>query len=82
MNTNQYGTMVSMMGGGKGQAPIPTQTFNAANILGTPLPSVGDAKGIPLIAAHTGTISPRTTVMVAIALFAVGYLAFHFNFEV
>lgn len=77
----KYTTMASMMGGGNAQAPIPTQTFNAANILGTPVPMVGDNKGNPNYQGAVGGVDPRHIVIVAVALFAIGYVVYHVNFE-
>lgn len=75
-------TMVSMMGNRGGTAEVPTQTFNGANILGTPVPAVGDNRGRPNYAASVGTgVSNIMIVLVAVGIFAVGYLVFHFNFE-
>lgn len=73
-------TMASMMLPSRQTAPIPTQTFNAANILGTPVPQVGDNKANPNYAAGTGS-NKIQVVLVAIALIVVGYLAYHMNFE-
>jgi hypothetical protein len=75
-------TMVSMMGKNSATAPVPTQTFNSANILGTPIPAIGDNKGRPNYAAAVGTgVTNMQIVLVAAGIFAVGYLVFHFNFE-
>lgn len=76
-----YTTMASMMGGQTATAPIPTQSFSAANFIGTPVPQVGDNKGIPSYASNVGGISPVQVVLVSVALFAVGYIAYHVNFE-
>ena len=84
MNAPSYGTMAQMMGGGIGQkatASVPTQTFNAANILGTPVPQVGDNVARPNWSSAVPGISNAHIVLVALALFAIGYLAFHINFE-
>lgn len=78
---NNYGTMSSMMGGSSsGVAPIPTQTFNSANILGTPLPMVGDNKGILPSGMIQGQ-NNKQLILVALAVIAIGYFAFHINFE-
>lgn len=79
-----YQTMQSMMGTGastNGTAPVPTQAFNAANFIGTPVPVVGDNKGNPPYGQNVGGISPKQVVIVAVALFGIGYLAYHVNFE-
>lgn len=79
MSGNNY-SMASMMVSNRSTAPVPTQTFNAANILGTPVPQVGDNTGNPNYAAGTGNGKIRV-VIVAVALIAVGYLFYHLNFE-
>lgn len=78
-----YTTMASMMGQGSNgaTASIPTQTFNSANILGTPVPLVGDNKARPNYASAVGGTNPTHIVIVAVAIFAIGYIAFHINFE-
>ena len=77
-----YSSMASMMGANAATAGVPTQTFNAANILGTPVPAVGDNKGNPNYASRVGQgVTNTHVVLVAIGIFAVGYLVFHFNFE-
>ena len=83
MASGQYTTMASMMGQGKSGATagIPTQTFNSANILGTPTPLVGDNKARPNYAAGVGGTNPTHIVIAAVAIFVIGYLAFHINFE-
>lgn len=79
----QFTTMASMMGSNAATAEIPTQTFNAANIIGTPVPVVGDNKGRPNYASKVGTgVTNTHVILVAVGLFAVGYLVYHFNFEV
>lgn len=77
----QYTTMASMMGGASAQGTVPTQTFNASNIIGTPVPLVGDNKARPHYAGAMGGTSDTHVVLAAVALFAVGYLLFHLNFE-
>lgn len=63
-------------------APVPTQTFSSANILGTAIPQVGDAQGRPNYAAATaGGVNSLHVVAVAVVLIAVGYLIYHLNFE-
>lgn len=77
-----YTSMASMMGNNAATASVPTQTFNAANILGTPVPQVGDNKARPNYAARVGQGVTNTHIIVtAVAIFAIGYLAYHFNFE-
>lgn len=78
----QYTSVLGMMSGSpSGTAPIPTQTFNAANILGTAVPSVGDNAARPNYAGGVGSLSSKQIAIVAVALFASGYLLYHFNFE-
>lgn len=63
-------------------APVPTQTFSAANILGTAIPQVGDAKGRPNYAAATGGgVDSRHVIIVVVLLIGAGYLLYHLNFE-
>lgn len=63
-------------------APVPTTTFSSANILGTAIPQVGDAKARPNYAAATGGgVDARHVILVAIVLIGAGYLAYHLNFE-
>lgn len=77
-----YGSMASMMGANAPTAGVPTQTFNAANILGTPVPAVGDNKARPNYASRVGQgVTNTHVILVAVAIFAVGYLVYHFNFE-
>lgn len=81
MNNVPY-TMAQMMGKNPATAGVPTQTFNASNILGTPVPAVGDNKARPNYAARVGQgITNTHIILVAVGIFAVGYLVFHFNFE-
>lgn len=80
----QYTSVLSMMQGNTGQrgtAPVPTQSYNAANILGTAVPQVGDNAARPNYAAGVGGISTKQIVLVVIALIGIGYLLYHLNFE-
>lgn len=77
-----YPTMASMMGGQGASAPVPTQSFNSANFLGTPVPQVGDNAARPNYAAGLGGTNPSHIVVIAVALIGIGYLLFHLNFEV
>lgn len=83
MAGQSYSSMLSMMTGKPaGSAPIPTQTFAAQNILGTPSPQVGDAQAQPNYAQRVGaSVSSTHVVIVAVALIGVGYLVYHLNFE-
>jgi hypothetical protein len=76
-----YQTMASMMGGQGATAQVPTQSFSAANFIGTPVPVVGDNKGIPNYASSVGGISSMHVIFVMIALIGAGYLLYHLNFE-
>jgi hypothetical protein len=77
-----YTTMASMMGGNAATAGVPTQTFNASNILGTPVPAVGDNKARPDYASRVGSgVTNTHVILVAVGIFAIGYLVFHFSFE-
>jgi hypothetical protein len=79
---SDFSSMGSMMGSNAATAKVPTQTFNGANILGTPIPAVGDQKARPDYASRVGQgVTNTQVVLVAVALFAIGYLVFHFNFE-
>lgn len=80
-NTSSFATMAGMMAGGSGSAPIPTQTFNASNMIGTPVPVVGDNTARPPYAAAIGAANPKHVAIVAVALLGVGYLLYHLNFE-
>lgn len=77
-----YGSVLGMMGGNKGgTAPVPTQSFNAANVLGTAVPQVGDNKARPNYAAAVGGVSSKQIVLVVVVLVGLGYLLYHLNFE-
>jgi hypothetical protein len=79
-----YPSMASMMNGNAAVAPVPTQTFNGANILGTPIPQVGTPTGATSnYAGSVGTAqtSPVQIVIVAVALIVLGYVVYHINFE-
>lgn len=76
-----YQTMLGMMGRTDSQGTVPTQTFNAANFIGTPVPQVGDSAARPPYAGAVGGIDANHVVLTAVAVFAIGYLLYHFNFE-
>ncbi len=81
MNGN-YGSMRSMMGNAPFVASVPAQNFSASNIIGTPLPKVGDNKGIVNYAGAVGTnINKMQVVLIAVAIVGIGYLLHHFTFE-
>lgn len=82
MATN-YTSVLSMMRGNSqnGTAPVPSQSYNASNILGTAVPQVGDNKGRPNYASGVGGTSTKQIVLVVIALIGAGYLLYHLNFE-
>ncbi len=83
MAGQNFSSMLSMMTGAPASnAPIPTQTFAAQNILGTPSPQVGDAQARPNYAAKVGaSVNPTHVVIVAVVLIGAGYLVYHLNFE-
>ncbi len=75
-----YTSVLGMMSGNQGgSAPVPTQSFNAANILGTAVPTVGDSQARPAYSA--GGAGAKSTALVVVALIAIGYLVYHLNFE-
>lgn len=76
-----YSSMFGMMGANMTQGTVPTQTFNSQNILGTPVPQVGDAAARPNYAAGVSKPSSVQVAVVAAVLIGVGYLAYHINFE-
>lgn len=77
-----YNSVLSMMSGSpSATASVPTQTFNAANILGTAVPRVGDNAARPNYAGGVGSLSSKQIAIVAVILFATGYLLYHLNFE-
>jgi len=78
----QYTSVVGMMSkSSNGQAPIPTQSYDAANMFGTAVPKVGDSKGRPDYTMGNGGTSPIQVVFVVVTLIGVGYLLYHLNFE-
>jgi len=82
MADSKFSSMAAMMGQKSGSTGVPTQGFNASNILGTPVPQVGDNKGRPNYAAAVGnSINNYHVVFIVIALIGIGYLLYHFNFE-
>lgn len=82
MADSRFSSMAAMMGGTGGAAPVPTQNFNASNILGTPAPVVGNVKGQTNYNGSVGQQIPKIQiVLVAVAFIGVGYLVYHFNFE-
>jgi len=76
-------SMLSMMGATpQGTAGVPTQTFNGSNILGTPIPVVGDSKANPNYSGAVGNaVSSHHVVIIAVAIIAIGYFVFHISFE-
>lgn len=81
-SNSNFSSMSAMMISPAQSAPIPTQTFNAANLIGTPVPQVGDNAGRPAYASSVGNnVNPHHVVFVVIALFAIGYVLYHINFE-
>lgn len=81
MANSAYGSMFGMMGANATQGTVPTQTFNSQNILGTPVPQVGDAAARPNYASGIGGASKTQVAVIAVVLVGIGYLAYHLNFE-
>lgn len=80
----RFSSMVNMMMASKqpASAPIPTTTFAAQNIIGTPVPQVGDAQARPNYAGVVGQqVNHKHVVIVVLAVIVGGYLAYHFSFE-
>jgi hypothetical protein len=79
----RFSSMKAMMAGSVPDASIvPTQSFAAQNILGTPSPAVGDAQARPNYSSKVGqNVNPTHVVLVAVALIGVGYVVYHVNFE-
>ena len=62
-----YSSMLGMMGRPAGTAEVPTQTFNGSNILGTPIPAVGDQKANPDYGSRVGRgVTNTQVVLVAV----------------
>jgi hypothetical protein len=77
-----YQSVLSMMQGNQqASAGVPTQTFNASNILGTAVPQVGNSTPRPDYQKGVNNIGSRQVVLVVLVIFGVGYLLYHFNFE-
>ena len=77
-----YTSMAQMMGQTSSPAPVPTQGFAASNILGTPIPAIGDYRGHPNYKGNVGNNASQLQVVgVAVAFIGIGYLIYHFNFE-
>lgn len=70
-----------MQGNQTSYAPVPTQSYNAANILGTAVPTVGNQGPKPDYVSGVAGKGGKQVVLVALILFGVGYLLYHFNFE-
>ncbi len=78
----QYQSVLSMMQGNQqASAGVPTQTFNASNILGTAVPKVGDSTPRPDYKQGVNNLGSKQMIMVILTLFGAGYLLYHFNFE-
>lgn len=70
-----------MQGNQNATAGVPTQTFNASNILGTAVPQVGNATPRPDYQKGVNNLGSKQVVLVVLIIFAAGYLLYHFNFE-
>ena len=80
----RFTSMMNMMAASRqpASAPIPTTTFAAQNIIGTPVPQVGDAAARPNYAGVVGQqVSQKHVVLVVLAVIVGGYLIYHFTFE-
>jgi hypothetical protein len=78
----QYQSVLSMMKGNQpGSAGVPTQTFDAANILGTAVPQVGNNTARPDYSKGVTGTGSKQVVIVVLALFGIGYVLYHINFE-
>jgi hypothetical protein len=76
-------SMAAMMGQSTSPAPVPTQGFNAANIVGTAVPRVGDSKARPNYVGNVGdAVHQYHVIGIAVAIIIVGFLLHWFNFEV
>lgn len=75
-------TMAAMMGQRSSPAPVPTQGFSASNIIGTPVPQVGDNKARPNYVGQVGqNVNSYHIIGIAVLLIGAGYIIYHFNFE-
>lgn len=84
MTGQSFSSMAAMMVRPDATAPIPTQTYSAANIIGTPVPQVGDNKARPVYSSAVGAagaVNHTQIVLVVVGLFALGYVLYHINFE-
>lgn len=70
------------MGQTSSPAPVPTQGFAASNIVGTPVPMVGDNKGRPNYIGNVGaSLNALHIIGIASVIIVAGYVLHHFNFE-
>lgn len=65
------------------QGLYPQVSYNSSNILGTPIPKVGDQRGNPTYSAVVGQSYPNkiNVVVVSLVLIGGGYLLWHLTFE-
>lgn len=63
----------------KALAPVPTQTFAAQNVIGTPTPQVGDQVS-PSYVVGTGS-EPKHVILWGLAIAVIGYGLWHYNFR-
>lgn len=80
----RFSSMSAMMQASRqpASAPIPTTTFAAQNIIGTPIPQVGDAQARPNYGGVVGQqVNHKHVVLVVIAVIVLGYGAYHYTFE-
>lgn len=77
-----YTSMRDMMGQTSTTAQVPTQAFAASNIVGTPVPQVGDNRARPNYIGNVGqNLNTIHVIGIAIAIIVIGYVVYHFNFE-
>lgn len=66
---------------GRTSAPVPTQTYSAANLIGTPVPQIGQVGVTPTISNTVGA-SKKSHIAITVALLVVvGYMLHHLFFE-
>jgi len=76
-------SMLAMMGQSSSPAPVPTQGFLAANIVGTAVPQVGNQQARPNYAGNVGdAVHQYHVIGIAVGIIAIGFLLHWFNFEV
>ncbi len=75
-------SMLGMMGRTASTAPVPTQTFGAANIVGTAVPQVGNQAARPNYAPNVGGDQNAMFIIgIAIGLILLGFLLHWWHWE-